>query len=241
MGSTPTRTATGVLLCVGMLLAACGDTPGTDVVREEGTAATSPDVDDAATDPGVDDASTGPATDDDASTATGSEDTGPFEDSDALLVDALARFDELRRVDTAELRGYCVQLSDWAALRDAAPVVDQVEDAGFTVRNEVELTMFGCAAARREPQLFGVQVTVERAPLDLPEGLDPAATPGGRQVLVGEAELGDLSLFSGAPVSAAVLVGQEMVLHVTALPDLLAPEQLPLLVDAALQDLAAGG
>lgn len=244
---TPSR----VLLCIVALLAACGGAPGDEAPVGKPTAPSGTQASDDDTDPpGDGDPVAGGSTEDAPGNAPDDRvepdgqpppDDGVTSDVDAVLVDAVARYAELRTGNPDALGGYCALMGDWEQLRRTAVDAgvedgDQVASAGFATSNG-RLTEFGCSIAP-DGQISDVLMTVVLAQLDLPDDLATATTPDGREVLVGPTELGNLWLFTQEPVSTAVLVGRDAVLHVTALPDALSSEQLLPLVDAAVRDLA---
>ncbi len=187
--------------------------------------------------------------DDDA--ATGGDTTSDEGESDAEADDganrlelAMVAYEEIYQDDPDAFGGRCTQLADWSNLRSTTvdlPEAEVFDDGGFE-RIMDELHSFGCAVGAVRTEGFGypaVITTVRRGSTDQIAELDPASTPDGLDVNIGTAEVGDLPFYTGEPVSVAVLTLDDFELHVTAPPEVLAPEDLLPLLDAAWRDLAA--
>lgn len=236
MRSTRWARSRSWLLVAGaaLVLGACEG--GGDMVGEGATQPPEPSIETSA-DP---DQADGPVNEaGEAGSGAPSSHEGADGPDEATLLAALDRYGELRAADPEGSDAYCTRLSGWPGLREASASAggdDRIEHGGLT-RQGQHLLAFGCGTARQDGGLFGVLVSVERTPLDLPDDLAPATTPAGHDVLMGFAEIGDLSLFTDAAVPTVLATAGDTTLHVTSLPDVLEPQQLLTVFDAAWTDL----
>ena len=158
----------------------------------------------------------------------------------AALEAALTEYHALHEVDPDESDQHCTQLSEWSNVQAAVadlPNSDEIQHGGYLIMLD-ELESFGCGFARAPSGMLAVLITVERGPVEVPQGFGATTTAAGLDVHLGVGEIGDLVFYTGEPVSAAILTADGVGLHVTAETDVLDAEQLPPVIDAALADLA---
>lgn len=161
-------------------------------------------------------------------------------DVGAVLEAALIRYHELHEADPDGSDQHCAQLSEWSNVQTAVaelPNSDEIQHGGYLIALD-ELESFGCGFARQPSGMIGVLATVERGPIEIPDGLEQGTTAARLDVQLGVGEIGDLVFYTGEPVSAAIVTADGVGLHVTATTDTLDAEQLLPVVDAALADLA---
>lgn len=143
---------------------------------------------------------------------------------------------------------HCQPLSEWTnvAATLAGSLEDNARKDGSWETRGGELVQFGCGFGWHAPgEGFGslaVLVSVYVNPTELPSGFEETSTPAGMPAFAGQGELeDDLVWMSGGPVSAAVAEVGEHELRVTSQPDLLEPDELLAVLDAAWDDLSEFG
>lgn len=187
------------------------------------------------------------AEEDDDRETPDTEDAGDVHGADDRLGVALATVAGLVEDDADLYDDHCGPLSAWDNVE--AELVGKLDDGsrqdgGWEARGG-DLVQFGCGFGwhSQDDEGFGslaVLVSVYASPAELPAGFEEVSTSAGMPAWAGQGELeDDLVWMSGGPVSAAVTVVGDHELRATSQPDLLEPEELLAVLDAAWEDLGA--